>query len=156
MSLASATTMVSTHRSLLTERCERDWAQSSPICCSLSHSSLSLSARTESLGSSKACETSLGVHVQLILAWHGGKRSLVSNHTNICSTEHIHPIIHIRTLNSTGTGRLLGLNAAFFPAAFWCNSRIDHVGLWTLVWRLLDRFNKILSLRQREEASLRK
>lgn len=67
--------------------------------------------------------------------------------------------IQIHTLNSTGAGCLFGLKTAFFSLAFCCNSWIDNMGLWSpcrTIRRFLERFDKVVSLWQGKEASLRK
>lgn len=155
MSLESATTMVSTHRSLLTERCERDLARSPPPCCSLSHSSLSLSTWTESRGASTAWM--MGEITGSTLVTYP---FLTQKNTHMCTISqtsaqtHTHILIH--TLNSTWAGRFFGPNIPFVSVTL-CESRIDNVGLWSLgriIGRFLGRFNKMVSLWQGEEASL--
>lgn len=156
MSLESATTIVSTHRSLLTERCERDWAWSPPLCSSLSlsHSSLSLSTWTELLGASTA--------------WIMGEITCSTLVAYPCLTQrkywtsavpHTHAHIQIHTLNSTWVVCFFGLNISFISVTFCGNSWIDDMGLWSscrIIRRFLGGLNKIMSLWQGEEASLRK
>lgn len=154
MSLESATTIVSTHRSLLTERCERDWAWPPPLCCSLSHSSLSLSTWTELLGASTA-----GIMGEITCSTLVTYPCLTQKKYWTSALPHTHTHIQIHTLNSTWAGCFLGLNISFISATFCGNLWIDYMGLWSpcrIIRRFLGGLNKIMSLWQGEEASLRK
>ena len=131
-----------------------------PAPCSCSHSSLSLSTWTESPGASKAWTMGDITGRTLVAYPHVTQAQTEESKTltRVKPPVHIDTLIQIHTLNSTRTGCVLWLRAAFLPVVFCGSSGIDHVGLWgpcRVVSSFLSRFDKVLSLWQREEASLR-
>lgn len=92
-------------------------------------------------------------HRGLVLAWH--LKVLISARLAKHLQRQTHSCTH--TLNSTRAGSGSRHNVPLFPVSFW-GSGIDDMWLWSLwdiLGGILDGFNKILSLWQREEASLR-
>lgn len=87
------------------------------------------------------------------IAWH--LKTLVGAESAKHLQRQTHSCSH--TLNSTGAGSCSRRSVPLFPVSC-CGSWIDDMWLWSLcgiVRGILDRFDKILSLWQGEEASLR-